>query len=270
MNKSLISIFFFVFLIIPGCSEQKVDASSDKSMKESVQKIRNSLTETKRKKFDEAIRLIALSQINLKDLLAQNATGSSTTEIKMRESLNGKTGEQIIAEADRIRDERKERELKQASEEINELEKKKNNAENAREELKKFQIIRSRFYKENKKHLGRQPIIEISVKNGLEQPISRAYFEGTLASPNRSIPWLKKAFNYSISGGLEPGEEATWSLAPNMFSEWGSTEIPGDAVFTVTVEKVDGPDDKPICAVNKFTANDRERLETLKKKFNLQ
>ena len=96
-----------------------------------------------------------------------------------------------------------------------------------------------------KEYMGNQPIIELTVENRTGQAISRAYFEGTLASPNRSVPWHKDTFNYSISGGLEPGEKAAWSLAPNMFSGWGKIEAPADAVFTVTVERLDGADGEP-------------------------
>lgn len=112
-----------------------------------------------------------------------------------------------------------------------------------------------------------QPIIELTVKNDTNQSISRAYFEGTIASPNRSVPWHKDSFNYSISGGLEPGEKASWSLAPNMFSKWGSIDAPTDAVFTVTVTQLDGADNQPIYSVKDFTEYDQKRLKKLKERY---
>ena len=93
--------------------------------------------------------------------------------------------------------------------------------------------------------------------------LSRAYFTGTLASPNRSVPWIKDDFNYEISGGLEPGEEVTWYLAPNMFSDWGKVDAPKDAVFTVEVTQLDGPDEEEMYSVNNFGEDEQERLEEL-------
>ena len=118
--------------------------------------------------------------------------------------------------------------------------------------------------------MGKQPIIELTVKNGTEQAVSRAYFEGTIASPDRSVPWHKDTFNYSISGGLEPGEEATWNLAPNMFSDWGKVDAPAEAIFTVTVEQLDGADGEPIYSTRELSERDLERLNELKKKYGVE
>ncbi len=256
--------------LLAGCSDPKIDASSDESMKASMQKVRESLPESKRKEFDEAMKVLAFSQIDMKDLFAQGAAGVGNLEGKVRESLNGKTGGQVIAEAERIQAERKERERQQALEEIRELETKRAKSENAREELKKFQVIRSRFYLREREFMGKQPIIELTVKNGTGKAVSQAYFEGTIASPDRSVPWHKDTFNYSISGGLEPGEEATWNLAPNMFSDWGKVDAPSDAVFTVTVEQLDGADGEPIYSTREFTERDSERLKELKKEYGVE
>jgi len=257
-------------IMLAGCSDPKIDASSDESMKASVAKVRKSLPESKQKEFDEAMQVLAFSQIDMKDIFTQGATGIGNIKGKFQQLLDGKTGEQVIAQADRIRVERKERERQQALEEIRELESKRVDSENAREELKKFQVIRSRFYLREQQFIGKQPIIQLTVKNGTGQAVSRAYFEGTLASPNRSVPWHKDTFNYSISGGLESGEEATWNLAPNMFSDWGKVDVPKDAVFTVTVEQLDGPDGKPIYSERVFSERDRERLGELKKQYGVK
>ncbi len=270
MKRIFLFVFLIVLTILAGCSDPKIDASSDESMKTSVEKVRKSLPASKQKEFDEAMQVLAFSQIDMKDIFTQGATEAGNLEVKVRQSLDGKTGEQIIAEAERIRIERKERERQQALEEIRELEAKRINSEKAREELKKFQVIRSRFYLREHQFMGKQPIIELTVNNGTRHAVSRAYFEGTLASPNRSVPWHKDTFNYRISGGLEPGEKATWNLAPNMFSDWAKVDVPKDAVFTVTVEQLDGPDGKAIYSAREFSESDRERLDELKKQYDVK
>ena len=268
-------IFFcgilILITILAGCSEPKIDASSDESLRASVAKVRKSLSDQKQKEFDEAMQqIIAFNMLDMEDVFKQSTAGFLKLEGKIRQSLDGKTAKQVIAEAERIRVESRERERKQALEEIRELESKRVNSEKAREELKKFQVIRSRFYFSEQVFIGKQPIIELTVKNGTSQAVSRAYFEGTIASSNRSVPWHKDTFNHSIPGGLEPGEEATWNLAPNMFSDWGKVDAPIDAVFTVTVEQLDGPDGKTIYSVREFTKNDRERLNELKKQYDVK
>lgn len=263
-------LFALVLGIIAGCSKPTIDASTDESMKASSQKVRESLPEARRAEFDEAIQLLAFSQIDMKDLFSEGAVGAGGIEGKMRSAFDGKTADQVIAEAARIKAERQAREREQALDEIKELEAKRQAATLAREELKKFEVLRSRFYKRERQYMGEQPIIELSIKNGTSSPVSRAYFEGTIASPGRSVPWLQDTFNYSISGGLEPGENAEWSLAPNQFSDWGKVDAPADAIFTVTVEKLDGPDGETLYSTRDFGERESKRLAELKSKYGLE
>ncbi len=268
--KIIKHVCFLFFALLAGCNDPKIDTTSDDSMKASIQKVRESLPDTKQKEFDDAMKLLAFRQMDIRDLFAQGTAGRGGFEGKVKDSINGKTGKQVIDEAERIRIERKEREYQQALEEIRELETKRVKSENAREELKKFQVIRSRFYMHKGEYGRKQPIIELTLKNGTGNAISRAYFEGTIASPGRSVPWYKNTFNYSISGGLEPNEEATWSLAPNMFSDWGKVDAPADAVFTVTVEQLDGSDEQLIYSTRVFNEHDSERLKELKEKYGIE
>jgi hypothetical protein len=270
MNNIRYIVVVLLLMAIAGCSKPTIDASSNEAMKASTQKVRENLPESMRAEFDEAIKLLAFSQIDIKDIFSEGALGAGGIEGKMRTALNGKTADQVIAEAARIKAERKAREREQALTEIKELESKRHSAEIASEELKKFQVLRSRFYMKKQDFMGKQPIIELSVKNGTNSPVSRAYFEGTIASPDRSVPWHQGAFNYSISGGLEPGEEAKWSLAPNMFSDWGKVNAPADAVFTVTVEKLDGPDGETLYSTRDFGESEMKRLAELKSNYGVE
>ena len=160
--------------------------------------------------------------------------------------------------------------LKQALEEIRELEAKRVESESTHQQLKKFQVVHSQLIMREQEFISKQPIIVLTVKNGTGQAVSRAYFEGTLSSPGRSAPWYQDKFNYRISGGLAPGEEATWYLGPNMCSGWANGDAPPDAALTVTVEKIDGADNKSICSIREFTERDRERLDELKKKYSVE
>src|SRR5690606_21941344 len=179
-----------LIFVMDGCSDPKLDASTDEAMKASSQKVRESLPESKRAEFDEALQVLAFSQIDMRDLFAEGAAGAGNLESKMRSALDGKTAEEVIVEAGRIKAERQARERAQALEEIMELEEKRRASVEARNELKKFEVMRSRFSMRERDFMGKQPIIELTVKNGTSSPVSRVYFEGTIASPNRSVPWL--------------------------------------------------------------------------------
>lgn len=150
----------------------------------------------------------------------------------------------------------------QAEAEITELEKKRAESESAKVELSKFVVSKARF-KKVKRYFDLAPVIELTVKNGTDKAISAVYFMGTLASPGRSVPWLKESFSYKISGGLEPGESANWNLAPNMFSEWGKVEGAPDMVLTVEVLRLDGADGNELHSVT-FSDDDQKRLDALK------
>ncbi|SMM99111.1 Possible lipoprotein [uncultured Candidatus Thioglobus sp.] len=267
--KILLTSLFLVTVLLIGCSEPTVDATTDETMKTSIANVRETLSESKRAEYDEAVQLLVLSQISLKSLFAEGVAGMGNVKSKMKDAIHGKTAKQIIANANVIKLEREQKKKEQALQEIKELEGKKVLAEQAREELKKFEVLRSRFYKEKEKYTGYQPIIELTVKNGTTYPVSRAYFKGTIASPKRSVPWHEDTFNYSISGGLEPKEKAEWRLAPNMFSDWGKVDSPEDAIFTVVVERIDGADGKAILSVNEFGEREQKRLLELKEKYNI-
>jgi Ca2+/Na+ antiporter len=161
---------------------------------------------------------------------------------------------------------RQEAEKNQALEEIKELMAKQEAVNNAKFNLSRFVVERSRFYK-YKERYREKPAIELTVRNGTDQAVARAYFKGTISSPGRSVPWLVEEFNYSIKGGLEPGEKANWRLAPNQFGEWGQVDAPSDAIFTVDVVRLDGADEKAIFDASGLTEYEQRRLIELKSEF---
>lgn len=235
-----------------------------------MESVKSSLTEEEKKEFEEAVQIMAFSEIGNIFEAAANPDGMQR---KIKDKLNGKTADEIIAEGNQILAERKKKEREQAINEIEEinikiaeLEKKRSEAEKAKEDLKKFNVLRSRFYFQKSSFLE-EAVIELTVKNETTQPVSRAYFNGVLSSPGRSIPWVQDSFNYKILGGLEPGEQATWKLSPNMFGEWSKApKDRNDMVLTVSVYRIDGADEEAIYDSN-FSEKDSDRLEELNQRL---
>jgi hypothetical protein len=253
-------------LLFASCAK-KIDGTSDETVKASIEAIKKSLNEEEKKEFEEGLTLLVLHGIDFGKIVRGEADKEDVTDFNSK--IDGKTASDIIAEGKRIKEEIEKKKKEQAKLEIVELYQKKAGIEEDRVKLASFEVKRSRFYKRKSGtyYITEEPIIELTVRNGTDKAISRAYFTGTLSSPNRTIPWLKDDFNYSISGGLEPGEEATWFLSPNMFSEWGTVKAPSDAVLTVEVKQLDDANGEELYSINAFGDKESERLNELLKKY---
>ncbi len=246
--------------IAAACSSPRIDTSSDEAMKESVARVRESLAQEQRARFDTALQIIVFKDVSLGSLFTEAAApGASGIVSSFKGLLNGKTGAEVIAAADSITRAR-------AEKEIHELDDRRVAAERARAELAKFVVLRSRFFKQKSMFMD-FPIIEMTVRNGTAHPVSRAYFVGTLGTPGRRVPWVKDDFSYHIAGGLEPGEQASWRVHVSSFSGWGSDKTPRDAVLSLEVVRLDGASDETLFSTTDFTAADKARLDSLKAKF---
>ena len=255
-------------VVVAGCSGPRIDTSSDEKMGESIARVRNSLPPEKQKQFEEAYMTVAMQGVTLESMMAGTVTpGNMTAAAKTR--LNGKTADEVIAEAAKIKAEAEAKAKEEAKAEIAKLETAKAAVDAARAQMAKFEIVDATF-RQTKNVLGmNEPMIILTVKNNTPYAVSRAFFVGTLTSPGRSVPWLREEFNYAISGGIEPGEQATWNLSPNQFSKWGTVTPDKDAGLKVEVVRLEGPDGKPLFTDVKFDEQDAARLTSLKKQYGL-
>jgi hypothetical protein len=251
---------------LTGCGDPTIDTSTDAAMEESVAEVRESLDPEMRARFDTAMMTVGMSGVSLETLMA-GETGAASLASQIKGKLEGRTGEEVIQMADSIRAAEEAERRRQAQQEIAELEERKKRAETAEAKLSDFEIQRSRFEMRESYFGTEEPIIELTVRNGLDVAVSRAYFTGTLQSEGRSVPWIQEDFNYQISGGLEPGETATWRLAPNQFGPWGQVDAPSDAVLTVRVKRLDGPDGEPLFGGDRWGSDDQERLDELRAQY---
>lgn len=271
MKKLILMVFLMI--LVTGCVDNKIDSSTDEKFESSINTMKNSLSDEKKKKFETAIHAIADAEFYNTNVF-ETASNLGGVERKIKDKLHGKTVDEVIAEGDLVIAEQKRREqertlaeIEEIKTEITKLEEKRSNEEKSREGLKKFIVVRSRFYFQKSTFIG-YPIIELTVKNETKHAVSRAYFHGVLASPGRSIPWVKGTFGYGIPGGLEPGEQATWKFTP-MSGYWDSAPRDRkDMIFTVTTTCIDGADEKSIYDIEFSESEwDKERFEDLKEKL---
>ncbi len=265
MNRFFPPLLGILTMCWMGC-QPTIDASTEESMTSSVEKIKQSLGEGKRIRFELALKSVLLDGMNLEDAIYAEWAGEEydmeASVDSLRRSLDGMTADDVIARADAIQAERAAELKASVKEQLDELLAKKAAAAEAKRQLALFKISDARFYKrkEGTYYITEQPIIQLTVTNGTQIPVSHAYFTGTLQSPGRSVAWIKEDFNYAIAGGMEPGESDSWKLAPNQFSDWGSVEAPSDAIFTVEAVRLDGPEGAPALDASGFTEDDEKRV----------
>lgn len=244
-------ICFPLSLCLIGCGNKKIDASVEEETPKSINEVRQSLPEPDRAKFDEALQIVA-----------SNHDGPVNAE-KIKAAVHGKTADEILKESQRIRNAKIKENRAVASKEIIEIEKRIHDALEARTELAKFTVEKARFHKE-KTQFETFSVIELTVTNGTSKPVSRISFMGSSSSLGRAVPWVKDDFNYSISGGIEPGEKKELRLRPS-FGAWDTANPPIDAILTVSVTRLDGADGLPFLVATDALDADTKRLEALKK-----
>jgi len=260
--KRMLLIGLFAALLT-GCGDPKLDATTEASLQESSKKVAEKLSPDEKKQFAADLMLIALSNLSLGNTSLVGVQQSNSL------SLDGKTAADVNTMAATIRAATEQKKKQQALLEIKELKSKAASAEIAKNELAKFAVSRSRLLEQQADKYSKiaQPVIELTVQNGTSHPVSRAYFKGTIASPERAVPWFVDAFNYEISGGLESGESATWQLLPNKFGKWGKIEAPAGAIFTVEVYRLDGPDGKALFDAGGLSESEQARLDALQNQY---
>ena len=254
-------------LVLVGCSDPKVDTSSMPAAVVSIEKVRESLPTYKRDEFDTALKIIAMSSFNGIDLFNPQRMNAAEIAESANAYMHGLTGDEIIERADKMLRHRRAREREQALRTLNRLEAKQDSAQRAQEHLAQISIDNARYYISTSPYGALEPVIELTVTNGSDRAVAELMLHGVLKSHNREVAWADETFYYVISGGLAPGESATWSLAPNRFGPWGNDQIPRNAVLTLTLLGVNNSEGQPRWDAPALTDNEAERLEELRAEY---
>ena len=136
-------------------------------------------------------------------------------------------------------------------------------AEAAKAEIAKFAVEKASFYFVQDGFINK-PVIDVVVRNNTAQPVTRFYARGVITIPDRATPLLDEEFNYTVKGGLKPGEIQNLKLCPNMFSEWGKVARDRALTLTVKIQRLGGLDEKPLFE-SEFTEQAAARLAALQK-----
>lgn len=106
--KQITTSLFIIFIFLSGCSGPTIDTSTDKSMKSSIEEVRNSLDSDEQIEFDDALKIIMFSNINIGGMLVASFTGDVPDKYSMvenlKKSLDGKSASEVITEAQKIKE----------------------------------------------------------------------------------------------------------------------------------------------------------------------
>jgi len=252
-----VALAVVVVVSVVGCGgEPTIDASTEATYEESMKRIVESMDPSRAQEFMGAVMQLGMAEIDLSDP-DQNPT-------EMIQILDGKTATEVIEMASQQRTLAQADRARREAEKMRELADKESAEQQALEALRAI-TIEAPSIEQSDGMFGINTTINFTVTNGLDQAISRLYWENVVISPGRSVPWIQEDSNYSISGGLEPGETATWSLNPSGL-RWDRTEFPEDAELEVRVYRADGADGEPIHNARQLTDFERSQLESMQKK----
>lgn len=89
-------------LFLTACGDPEIDISSDKALQQSIQKVREAMTDEKQRRFDDALNIITLRQLTMEPYASAGVNESAVIEERLKRALAGKTGDDIIAYADNL------------------------------------------------------------------------------------------------------------------------------------------------------------------------
>lgn len=244
----------FLAISITGCSEPRIDASSDKALNQSISEVRDSLPPEKQATFDKAI-----GNAGIGAALAGLFSKSPDSLSRGYQHFNGMTGGEIVAFENAQEEKRKAEEAaaqaRDEAEKIAELERLEAAQKVRDDALAKLTDIHitNPIVRNRKSGFMRRVEFEATIQNGLDIPVARVMFNYAATTPGRAVPWNTGEGTFIIDGGLEAGEtrELTTGIAGD-FSIGGFIlldkalrEHP-ESVLTVTVVDADSADKKSI------------------------
>ena len=100
MNKRSLFASAVVLSLLTGCGGPTLDASSEDTLKTSADKVMAGLSAEKQEKFQKAMGALMIKA-------AMASTGEESAKAKIKETFNGKTADDIIAEGEKAQTEAK-------------------------------------------------------------------------------------------------------------------------------------------------------------------
>ncbi len=214
-----------------GCGPNTLETSSVEKLEKSLTVLREQSELEQRDRLDEALKYLVGEEAIV---TSEEGEVPSHPELilALYEPLKGMTADGIIAEAMRKR-------LGEVRAAVTELEQARIGSDEARAELDRFKLEKSRVYKRNRGFLE-WPVIEFKAENNTDEVVWLIHFRAALLRPGSDEPWLVETFDQLVLNGLAPEERDLWRLEPEQ-QEWVSLIDPHpDFRFTLEIMRLEG------------------------------
>jgi hypothetical protein len=218
------------FLVV-GCGPKTLETSSVEKLEKSLTVLREQSELEERDRLDEALKYLVGEEAAV---TSEEDEDPSHPELilALYEPLKGMTAEEIIAKAMSQR-------LDEVQTAVTQLEQASVGSEEARAELDRFKLEKSRVYKRNRGFLE-WPVIEFKAENNTDDVIWLIHFRAALMRPGYAEPWLVESFNQLVLNGLAPEQRDLWRIEPEQ-QEWVTLIDPHpDFRFTLEIMRLEG------------------------------
>ena len=247
-------------MVLFGCGEARVDTSSYETLVKSLGKIRASLPDNKKKEFDEYSMLMVFYEVEPK-MLALDEKIEKINNAKINEALNGKSGEEILAEGPKYKADFEKINKEKLVQEYNIIMKKKNDFILSNKKMPLFKVVRSKLFKEKAEGSNVQVLaLELNVKNGTDQPVFKVHFDWELTNPSNNESKGEQALVYEIPAGLNPNESVTLKVFPKITD----IEISPELKLKINIKRLDDKNGNALFIGNNLSNQEEVRLNELK------
>jgi hypothetical protein len=251
-KKNIINILLFIFasaIIAFGVvhlTKPRIDISTDEKMKESTERLRDSLNDDQKTKFEQAVRYIAFDGLTFDDIMSADETIK-----KIKEKFKNKSYDDIVYDARKI-----------VKREIKNLNSQRASSESARKSLEDIVVERTTMNTDNSGFMPKR-ILYMMVKNNIGRTLSTIAFNIKTFAPGREVPYLNDDFKYEIPGGIQNGETLEWKLEPNTFlnNEW-NRDVPNGIIQIKAIACTDS--NETIIFQDTWTVEKDKLMQTLK------
>lgn len=266
-------ILISVVLLLAACTrglDVPLDAKNEEAFRLSLAKVRQSASEAEVKQLDDALRVLAISNVSIGfeggilgaiDRIAKNSPEVLSQDLLAQ--VNGKTGREVLALADRRRKDEAQKQMAANNAEITKLVKARSEKEGARDFLAKIAIDDPRMAITGS-GTSRMGIVDFQVRNTTEEALASLALRATVLGEDGKELFTDE-FNYKPASPIMPNETRAVRLPSSAPGKWNSPQLERQTQLklALSVENAATPSGNKLAAT--FAQKDADRLALLEK-----
>lgn len=248
-------------LLLAGCTEAKLNLKSLEEAEQSIAEIKENLSQADKELFQQALMEILMEN----NAMGKIFIGQSVEEILigLKDKYNGLTAKEIIEIGLEIKEIKRLELLEDRRLELDEINKKIDYYNYSKAFIDSIEILEPKTRTKRVEFWGNMNVLSFKVKNNTSRTIVR--ISGHVASVRKesNVPFLEDEFNYTIPGGIMPGETRKLELIPQIGHKFYNATIPQESIFQVTLNKIEDIGRKEIASLKQVSKDDLEKKESI-------